>query len=286
MFGRKTGNTRSGPRLRVKAAALEGFRFTACNPFTVLRLVAIPALIIAAVEFGLSMPQLHNLIPKFSGFVADSGELVVTVLLVAVILVAWQRRILLGPGAARMRFGLRELRMIGAVLGIALVLALVHAAAVLVAIPVAMFGAVKVLMGIEGVAWVAMAYLTGRLYFALPPIAIDHGTTMHKAWRVSGAQALKLMVIVALISIPFEVLSYFSDVVSKIALQNGELAVRAGATLLKHFLFLLYIVVEAAALTFCYAALGGVKQIIEARSSEQYSADAPGAGAAPAAASA
>ena len=267
MIGRNKHRQEEGPQLRVLAATLEGFRFVARNPGIVLRLALPAALCLTAVHFALFgfAPPPEDETPGLMALLADSGDLIAEILFIAIVLVAWQRRILLGPGAVRMRLSKRELRMSLAVLLLVLVLALVYVAAILAAIPAVMAGAMGLAEGLEAAAWIATAYLAGRLYFALPPIAIDRETSLREAWRASGPQAHKLMLIVAIVSVPFEALSAFATGLSENALYAGAHAVLVGATLLDNVLFMLHILVEASALTFCYAALGGVRHILEAR---------------------
>lgn len=261
-----------GPQLRVMAAALEGYRFTVRNAGTALRLVLFPALCISGVHFALSgfAPPPEDIVAAADELALTGlGELAAMILLIPVVLVAWQRRILLGPEHAKMRLGRREGRMLVALLLLGLMVFLGNLVAMTVGEMIAGLAgeaAVDVTVDILIVATkLATAYVTGRLYFLLPPRAMDRKLTVKEAWGMSAGYGLKLMAIVVLIGAPMMILSQLAAGLGVVALENGAVGLLVGANLIGNMLFMFSLVVEAAALTVCYAALGGIEDVLEVR---------------------
>ena len=267
MLGRKESRPAEGPQLRIWPAALEGYRFTLRNAGTALRLILLPALCITGVHFALFGFEAPAEEPEASLGLALSGlgETVVAILLITMVLVAWQRRILLGSEQAKMRFGRREGRMLVALLVLGLMIALLTVVLMLVAIVVAVSGAEAVINALDIAAKLGTAYLTGRFYFVLPPRAMDRKLSFAEAWRMSAGHGKSLMAIVVLVGAPVVILSNVVAEAAAVSLESGAIGMLAGASLLGNVLFMLGIVVEAAAMTFCYAALGGYRHIMEAR---------------------
>lgn len=271
-----------GPQLRVLAAVLEGYRLTFRNPGTALKLILVPALCLTGVHFALSgfappPEDIEEAATKLA--LVAFGELTAMILLIPIALVAWQRRILLGPDHTRMRFGRREGRMLVAILLLGLMVFLGNMAAVTLA---------ETLAGLAGetaadiaadvmavVSALVTAWVTGRLYFLLPPRAMDRKLTLSEAWHMSAGYGLKLMAIVVLTGIPVAVLSQIAAGTATAAMENGAGALLVGANLAGNILFMLSLLVEAAALTVCYAALGGIEDVLEVRAAEAAPAAAP-----------
>ena len=271
-----------GPRLRVLAAVLEGYRFTFRNTGMALKLILLPALCLTGVHFALSGfdPPPEDIVAAADELaLAALGELSAMILLIPVVLVAWQRRILLGSEHAKMRFGRREGRMLVALLVLGLMVFLGNMAVMMVAETVAGLAgevAVGVTLDVMLVATtLATAYVTGRLYFLLPPRAMDRKLTLGEAWSMSAGYGLKLMAIVVLAGIPVALLSQITAGVATVALENGAVAMLVGANLTGNVLFMVNLVVEAAALTICYAALGGIEDVLEVRAAETELVAAP-----------
>lgn len=277
MLGRKKSRPAEGPKLRIWPAALEGYRFTVRNAGTALRLTLLPALCLTGVHFALFgfEPPSEDPEAALGVVLAGLGEVSAMILLIAMVLVAWQRRILLGQGNAKMRLGRREGRMLIALLLLGLLVALVNAAVILLAIGSAAAGAEAAIRVLDVAAKLATAYLTGRFYFMLPPRAMDRKLSLAESWRMSAGHGRDLMAIVVLVGVPVVILSNVAAQAAATALENGAVAMLAGANLFGNFLLMLGIVVEAAAMTFCYAALGGYAHILEARGIEAESKEQP-----------
>ena len=268
--------------MRVVAAALEGYRFTFRNEGTASKLILLPALCITVVHFALSgfAPPPED-IEAAAGELALAalGELTAMILLIPVVLVAWQRRILLGREHAKMRFGRREGRMLVTLLLLGLMVFLGIMAATMLA---------ETLAGLAGMATsermvdamivatnLATAYVTGRLYFLLPPRALDRKLSIGEAWQMSAGYGMHLMAIVVLAGIPVAVLSQIVAGVAAVALESGAVALLVGANLFGNVLFVFSMLVEAAALTICYAALGGIEDVLEVQAAEAQPVAAP-----------
>lgn len=270
-----------GPRLRLLAAAVEGYRYTFRNIWTALRLILLPALCVSGVHFALfgfaPPPQDPDALAGLA--LAGLGELSVMLVFIPVVLVAWQRRILLGPEHAKMRLSGREGRMLVSVLILGLMILLGITAAIMVAETIAGLAGEAAADVTAEIAFIgtqlATAYLTGRLYFMLPPRAMDRKLSLKEAWQMSSGYGLKLMAIVVLIGIPVAVLSQIVTGVATVAQENNAVIVLVGANLLGNALFMFNITVEAAALTVCYVALGGIEDVMEARGIEPEFATAP-----------
>lgn len=260
-----------GPRLRILAAALEGYRFMFRHKGAALWLTLFPALCITGVHFALFGFAPPSEDPEAAlGLVLTSlGELGVVLLLVPIVLVAWQRRILLGPKYAKMRLGRREGRMLVTLFVLGLLIGLgVLAAFMLVNTVVGWIDEVDVDLTFyiaAVVTYLAIAYVTGRLYFLLPPRAMDRKLSVMEAWDMSGGYGMKLMVIVVLVGLPGVGLSQILSPVAAAALEDGAVPLLVGVTFIGNILLMFKIVIEAAALTICYAALGGIEEILEVR---------------------
>lgn len=266
MLGWKKSEKASGPQLRVLPAALEGYRFTFRNIGTALRLILVSTLCLSGVHFAVAGANPIENETRFA--LAAIAEVVAMVVLAAIVLVAWQRRILLGPGYAKMRFGRREGRMLLAVLMLGFLIVLAGA---LVVLPI------SAIMGTEGgaiadklelLANLAMAYVTGRLFFVLPARAMDRKLSFREAWKMTAGHSKGLMFVALIVGIPVILLSNLTLDAYYTAMENAAVAMMAATHLLHSFLFMLEIVVTAAAMTFCYAALGGYEHILEARRAE------------------
>lgn len=270
MLGWKKSEKASGPKLRVLPAALEGYRFAFRNIGTALRLILVSAFCLTGVHVAL-----FGLDPLAS---EDAGEMarlvllgllnmVFIVLMATIVLSAWQRRILLGPGYAKMRFGRREVRMFLAVLAIGLIVALAMAVIGILAglLESAGIGAAGKL---ELVGNLVAAYFIGRLYFILPARAMDRKLGFREAWKMTANRGKELMAVVVVTGFPVAILSEVVMGVYATGLEAGAVGIIVGTAALDNVLFMLGIVAEGAAMTFCYAALGGYEHILEARRAE------------------
>lgn len=274
MFDWLTPSPVDGPRLRLLPAVLEGYRFTFRYAGKTLWLTLLPALCLTGIHFALFgfAPPSDDPEAALGVAMASLGEFPALILFITMAVVAWQRRILLGPEFAKMRFGRRELRMLVTLLLLGLMIALGNMAAMTLVDTIAgMVGEVENDMMVD-ITFVAInfatAYVTGRLYFMLPPRAMDRKLSVGEAWDMSAGYGMKLTAVIVLAGFPVTALSQIVSQVTMAALQNGAIPLLVGSTLLGYFLFLFSILVEAAALTICYAALGGVDEILEARGFE------------------
>lgn len=118
------------------------------------------------------------------------------------VLVAWHRRVLLGPQGLPAGLPLRLDRRAG----LYLVQAMIYAAAMAIVfwVPVLVFtgfgrneSAPFAAAGVAGmvVLWLIELYLFYRVSLAFPAIALDRRMPVAEAWRISGGNGLRLLVI-------------------------------------------------------------------------------------------
>lgn len=257
---------KKGTRIKTGAAALEGFRIVARKALFVLPLAVSAAILISTMYFfvdKLGIPK--EGVAGASGSLADLSETMIAVMLIAVILVVWLRRVLLGPAGEGPHLSMRTLHMLMAVFAIGLALVLVKVAAIAAGLLLARNDMNILILGADAVAWVVAAWVIGRFFFALPPISLGRRMAFGKAWKMSGDQSPRLMLVVVLIGVPFEILTGLLARLQETLLLGDSPTILVAVVVVKNFVLVLHIFVGSAALSICYAALGGVGPIVEAR---------------------
>ena len=247
------------PVLKIVAAS-DGFVLLNGRDF--LRGAGVPFVAMAALDIifavnapepgpeGGETPQMN-----ISMLFALAVQLFVTV----TVLVAWHRRVLLGPEGLPPGFplalGAREGRFFGRFLSIIVVLLTFIFFASNIFGPFVLRGSETMQsLGIAGLVGVGLAgiYLASRLLLILPATAVDNRFNFGDAWRLSAGNGWRLslawfltLLPVLAIELPLLALIIFSD--------SREFAI--GAAIVSEALSLLDLVLGATALSLCYTRL-------------------------------